>query len=83
MARDKYYNKLVKFDSEYFRDTLASTQITCNEEELCRVLATWAYDGDFYVDSCGWEMLTKIETHFSKRVREQVLYNLFHRNHDT
>ncbi len=87
----KYTTKLIKFDNVRFdfdddedpNDPDIYINRIDSEEDLVYALATWAFDCDFRCDEASWAMLDKVRIHFGKRVRDSVLYNLFHRGHDT
>lgn len=87
----KYAPKLFLLDISYFGPRrneeaddpeLHANQIEA-EEKLCYALATWCWDNDFGVNYESWQMLEAIRKLFGNRVRKAVLYNMFHRNHDT
>lgn len=78
----KLTEKLSKLDSKYYNkhENLYS-YITL--KNISHELATYCFDCDFDVSDEGWKLLNHIEKLFGKKIRDKVLYNLFHRNHDT
>lgn len=52
-------------------------------EGLAYMLATRLHDSDAQFNEYTWEYLERVEMEFGAATRGAVLYNLFHRNHDT
>lgn len=83
----KYAEKLMMFDEYFEMDDPSDPEEYLNrikdEKGLCYALSTWAFDNGFDVDEDSWNMLKRIAKNFGEDISSQVLYNMFHRRHDT
>lgn len=81
MAKTIDYKKLLKkLDEEYFDYMI---EWPSSIDDVCYVLATYAYDCDFDFDDGSWKELEEIRKLFGQKVWFQTLKNLFMRHHDT
>ena len=76
-----YVRLLLEFDRTYF-EHLRERRGRLSFNTASYYLATWCFDMGFDIDEYSWGNLVKIEKKFSPQMRNAVLWNLFHRNHD-
>lgn len=81
---DEYLLKLHNIDRDYPWAELWDVERFCSSpSQLAYMLATRLHDSDAGLDEETWQTLELIAENFGSNVRGRVLYNLFHRRHDT